>query len=50
MVNKLKHSFNQLFDDVFNEKQCKLNILKKYNNRLREIETEFRLACKSIIK
>lgn len=50
MVNKLKHSFNKLFDDMFIEKQRQLNILKEYNNRLREVETEFRLACKSIIK
>lgn len=50
MVNKLKHSFNKLFDDMFTEKQRQLNILKGYNDRLREIEMEFILACKSILK
>lgn len=49
MVNKLKHRFNKLFDDLFTEKQSRLDILKKYNDRLRAIETEFRLACQSII-
>lgn len=48
MVNKLKHKFNQLFDDLFMEKQRQLDNLKEYNERLRIIETELRLACKSI--
>jgi hypothetical protein len=48
MVNKLKHKFNKLFDDLFTEKQRKLDNLKEYNERLRVIETELRLACKSI--
>lgn len=48
MVNKLKHKFNQLFDDLFTEKQRQLDNLKEYNERLRVIETELRLACKSI--
>lgn len=48
MVNKLKHKFNQLFDDLFTEKQQQLDNLKEYNDRLRVIETELRLACKSI--
>ncbi|XP_060835447.1 cilia- and flagella-associated protein 43 isoform X1 [Rhopalosiphum padi] len=46
MVNKLKHKFNQLFDDLFTEKQRQLDNLKEYNERLRVIETELRLACK----
>lgn len=49
MVNKLKHSFNKLFDDMFVEKQKQLDNLRKYNDRLRVIETEFRLACKGNI-
>lgn len=49
MINKLKHRFNKLFDDLFIEKQSRLDILKRYNDRLRAIEIEFRLACKSII-
>lgn len=48
MVNKLKHDFNKLFDDLFVEKQRQLDNLKGYNDRLRVIENEFRLACKSI--
>lgn len=48
MVNKLKHNFNRLFDDMFIEKQRQLDNLKEYNDRLHVIETEFRLACKSI--
>jgi len=48
MVNKLKHKFNQLFDDLFMEKQRQLDNLKEHNERLRIIETELRLACKSI--
>lgn len=48
MVNKLKHNFNKLFDDLFVEKQRQLDNLKGYNDRLRAIENEFRLACKSI--
>ncbi|XP_016656351.2 cilia- and flagella-associated protein 43 [Acyrthosiphon pisum] len=46
MVNKLKHKFNQIFDDLFTEKQQQLDNLKEYNDRLRVIETELRLACK----
>jgi hypothetical protein len=49
MVNKLKHNFNKLFDDMFIEKQRQLENLKRYNDRLRVIETEFKLACKSNI-
>jgi len=49
MINKLKHEFNKLFDEFFIEKQSSLDILKKYNDRLRVIETEFRLACKGIV-
>lgn len=49
MINKLKHSFNKLFDDMFIEKQHLLDTLKGYNDRLRVIESEFRLACKSIM-
>jgi len=48
MVNKLKHTFNQLFDDLFMEKQRQLDNLNEYNDRLRVIETELILACKSI--
>ncbi|XP_026806697.1 cilia- and flagella-associated protein 43-like [Rhopalosiphum maidis] len=46
MVNKLKHKFNKLFDDLLTEKQQQLDNLKEYNERLRVIETELRLACK----
>lgn len=49
MVIKLKHSFNKLFDDMFIEKQHQLDELKECNDRLRVIETELRLACKSIV-
>lgn len=48
MVNKLKHNFNKLFNELFAEKQRQLDNLKGYNDRLRTIENEFRLACKSI--
>lgn len=47
MINKLKHEFNKRFDDMFIEKQRQLDNLKGYNDRLRAIETEFALACKS---
>lgn len=49
MITKLKYKFNKLFDDLFAEKQRILDKLNGFNNRLRVIETEFRLACKSII-
>jgi len=48
MVNKLKHRFNQLFDDLFIEKQRQLDNLKEYQDRLIVIETELRMACKGI--
>lgn len=48
MVNKLKHRFNQLFDDLFVEKQRQLNNLKEYHDRLSVIETELKMACKGI--
>jgi len=48
MVNKLKHRFNQLFDDLFIEKQRQLDNLKEYQDRLTVIETELRMACKGI--
>lgn len=48
MINKLKHSFNKLFEDLFVDKQSQLDSFNVYNNRLRVIETELRLACKSI--
>ncbi|XP_025190964.1 cilia- and flagella-associated protein 43-like [Melanaphis sacchari] len=46
MINKLKHRFNQLFDDLFIEKQRQLDNLKEYQDRLIVIETELKLACK----
>lgn len=49
MMTKLKTAFNKLFDDMFVEKQRTLDQLNGYNKRLRVIESEFRLACKSII-
>lgn len=48
MINKLKHRFNQLFDDLFIEKQLQLDNLKEYQDRLYVIETELQLACKGI--
>jgi len=48
MINKLKHRFNQLFDDLFIEKQLQLDSLKEYQDRLYVIETELQLACKGI--
>jgi len=48
MINKLKHRFNQLFDDLFIEKQRQLDNLKEYQDRLSVIETELRMACKGI--
>lgn len=48
MINKLKHRFNQLFDDLFIEKQRQLNNLEEYQDRLSVVETELRMACKSI--
>lgn len=48
MINKLKHRFNQLFDDLFIEKQRQLDNLKEYQDRLGVVETELRMACKSI--
>lgn len=50
MINKLKHSFNQLFEDLFVNKQSLLDNCNIFNSRLRVIETELRLACKSIYK
>lgn len=47
MIYELQRSFNALFDDLFAEKQRLLDKLNAYNNRLREIEVEFVLACKS---
>lgn len=46
MINKLKHRFNQLFDDLFIEKQRQLDNLKEYQDRLCVIDTELQLACK----
>jgi hypothetical protein len=48
MVNKLKHKFNELFDNLFIEKQRQLDNLKEYQDRLCVIENELRLACKGI--
>jgi len=48
MVNKLKHRFNQLFDDLYIEKQRQLDNLMEYQDRLKVIETELMMACKGI--
>lgn len=48
MINKLKDSFNKLFEDLFIDKQSRLDNFNVYNSRLRVIETELRLACKSM--
>ncbi|VVC42480.1 WD40/YVTN repeat-like-containing domain,WD40-repeat-containing domain [Cinara cedri] len=46
VINRLKENFNEIFNDLFVKKQVQLNNLKEHNNSLREIENEFRLACK----
>lgn len=35
---------------MFVEKQHQLDYLKRYNNRLRAIETEFKSACKGNVQ
>ncbi|VVC45646.1 Hypothetical protein CINCED_3A007876 [Cinara cedri] len=46
IINRLKVNFNEIFNELFVKKQVQLNNLKEHNNSLREIESEFRLACK----
>lgn len=47
VIYELQRSFNALFDNLFAEKQHLLDRLYAYNDRLRVIEVEFDLACKS---